>query len=484
MPFFNSFSFPKIDDEWYEYLIEWVSIQHIVYEEKYENNQLSSNEQSFTGKNGEIYDIVDYSNLTEKITELGENVNAYKNIFYIICNSRRTNIKYVLFSSGRKGSTPEEKNDYVIDEAFSFNMNAFTGLTTFLKTFIDKVSKDCTENINQRYALCGHSTGCVLSLYTGLLFFNSNNDLFQKNFKIFAAGPFKWLTTGEETKKYEDLKNINVFFSSIIEDLGYPEEIDEFLFIKNIDKTVLQRHYFPLINLNNDFTTYIIKTVNRKKYFQEESIYNKNISKDTLKHNIQILINQKIGDLHSWEKYYEYFFNYIKNNHKIYYTKDTNNKFNYDINKFKYDMKPYKFPETLVLDEPKKSFMSGFNLFKGTKPAAAEKPTEGSPAAVAASVDASATATAAAAATAAATENNTQNPIAESTVATRPAETVQQAETNKKSFMGSIANIKMPSFPTLKMRGGKKSRNKKSACKKRGTQNKKRKQKSCKRRRK
>jgi len=116
-------------------------------------------------------------------------------IYYVVLRSFATGNIYVLFSSGMVLTRDILYDNHDITEQILL-------LNTRLKTY-------CIENKKQKIALCGHSMGSALSMYTGILFQKHYNREFENNCVIFGTGIAKCL----EDTRFTRLPNIRQFIS-------------------------------------------------------------------------------------------------------------------------------------------------------------------------------------------------------------------------------------------------------------------------------
>jgi hypothetical protein len=137
------------------------------------------------GKNKGQYRIIE----TQKIIYIIENVEV--EIYYYILLSQETNNYYILFSTG-----------YVLNK----QINEIEEIVSFLQTLIKYIINiESTAKI----IICGHSFGCILSLYTGYLLNSQYPELFVSRCIIFGSGPFKFIN--KEIFAFSKLENVKIF---------------------------------------------------------------------------------------------------------------------------------------------------------------------------------------------------------------------------------------------------------------------------------
>jgi len=130
-------------------------------------------------------------------------------IFYHIMVSEVTNNVYILFPTGG------------VFEKDEFNENV--ELKKFLQVLIDKILN--TEFYQtKKIIICGHSMGCVLSIYTGMMIKEQNKSFFDKNVVIIGSAPFKYAND----ESFSNLKNVMIFVFALSKENGNRWEIDGF----------------------------------------------------------------------------------------------------------------------------------------------------------------------------------------------------------------------------------------------------------------
>jgi hypothetical protein len=116
-------------------------------------------------------------------------------IYYVVLRSFATGNIYVLFSSGM-----------VLTRDILYDNPAITEQVLLLNA---RLKSYCIENKTQKIALCGHSMGASLSMYTGVLFQKHYRKEFENNCVIFGTGIAKCL----EDANFTRLPNIRQFIS-------------------------------------------------------------------------------------------------------------------------------------------------------------------------------------------------------------------------------------------------------------------------------
>lgn len=150
------------------------------------------------GKNEKLYRLV----YTVKYDgDTGTFVPA--EIYYYILLSP-TNDIYILFPAGSVF-----KKDQLTDNP---------DLKTFLQKLVNTIFAEKLGDGN-KVIICGHSMGCVLSLYTGIMIKEQNEVFFNSNIIIIGSAPHKH---SDNTHNFSNLKNVIIFvFCTISSDNNY-----------------------------------------------------------------------------------------------------------------------------------------------------------------------------------------------------------------------------------------------------------------------
>ena len=204
------------------------------------------------GKNGVSYRLMS----TVKFDETIDN-NV---IYYYIFLSLSTNNIYILFNTGIVFTNDEFQNNK---------------LKSFLQQLIDEI---LNEHLNpeQKIIICGHSMGCVLSLYTGMMIQKTNEEFFNSKIIIIGSAPFKYSNDSLFTFSY--LPNVKIFVLCRIKD-------DKAIIDCFVDKGRGKYNYTPLTYFTANENGFLIDNINKyKKLF------------------VHI---ESCDNWHSWEMYYD-----------------------------------------------------------------------------------------------------------------------------------------------------------------------------------
>ena len=140
------------------------------------------------GKNQEYYKLL-------STVEFKGTIQYEKNtvkIYYYIFLSEKTNNIYILFPTG----------NIFYENYIETNKH----LNKFIHTLIDEILNH-TMQPNQKIIICGHSMGCVLSLYTAMVLKQTNEDFFNSNIIIIGSAPFKY----SKNEDFNYLTNVKIF---------------------------------------------------------------------------------------------------------------------------------------------------------------------------------------------------------------------------------------------------------------------------------
>ena len=358
-----------LDNQWKEYISEWISIQNIVSNKNYdkefleiltsgnkddcetkdENNCNSSNKDSnkdsnteckiynsskntkicvnakrikkfktpgtiIFGKNGLEYICLETKKLqitNTQLLALKIDINQYnthlslnKYTYYYILKSNKTNNIYILFPTG-------DRLD-IIDNTY---------LTTFLTDLISKIK--IYQNYN-KIILAGHSFGCNLALYTGILLNENDNVFFNNNCIVLGSGQYKFI----KNNTFHDLPNVKIFalalniepipvidnflnyipiYTDKVSDYYYYEPII-FLDFKNVYKNENENENIIIdIDLkdnenymsNEDYVKFLNDTKNDQAIYNDDDTF----FKERFNTNENIKIQSFF--LHSWDSYFK-----------------------------------------------------------------------------------------------------------------------------------------------------------------------------------
>ena len=218
------------------------------------------------GKNKQAYKIVDSKLLQDSWKLWGEPLPKHlPDIYYYVYISESTSHIYVNFSTGR---------------ALSQRVNLYAQINEFLGHLIDDIRSQ-TLAIGQKVVLCGHSFGCVLALYTGILIFNEDREFFDTHIIIVGSAPFKFYN---DLGDFKDLTNVKVFALYTYPETSKPEtgadgEVDSF--ITTGPSYAVNYKTMIFLNAADDDGGVITQSAIKGKIFRE---------------NVH---------LHDWNKYYE-----------------------------------------------------------------------------------------------------------------------------------------------------------------------------------
>jgi len=223
-----------------------------------------------TGKNGKKYKLV--SSKKQTIFFNDKTKKIFFDIYYHIFLSKHL---YILFSKG-----------------YSSNEDEFTniGIQNLLNPLVDLLIQDNNYlHSEQKIILCGHSLGCVLSFYTGMMILERNPDFFYSKIVIVGSAPFLFL---RQDTNFVDLPNVKVFV--------YGMKINENITV--VDPYINQGstdliNYTPL--------TYILEIVEKIQVNDEKQ----HINDDNIKY--EVIITKDIFEtttdktFHYWSNYFE-----------------------------------------------------------------------------------------------------------------------------------------------------------------------------------
>jgi hypothetical protein len=205
------------------------------------------------GKNRKSYRLM-------STVKFDENIDSAE-IYYYIFLSLSTNNIYILFPTGVVFTNDEFKN---------------IKLKSFLQQLINEILKEDLSS-DQKIIICGHSMGCVLSLYTGIIIQQTDENFFNSKIIIIGSAPFKYSNDSLFTFSY--LHNVKIFAFCII------KENEAF-----IDCFVVQGpnnfNYNPLTYFTKDYkdnNSYLIDDINTYTLFA---------------------LQEGCDFIHSWENYY------------------------------------------------------------------------------------------------------------------------------------------------------------------------------------
>jgi len=302
------------------YLEEWISIQNIVSDKKYNNTFIDTNvDNGICNKinidncktdDCEIYEKtstfekicvnkLSIKKFEDGVEILGKNNKKYKIIhdntlfehsddvisYYYILKSDDTNNIYILFSTGFVFFPV-----HLSDVEFAKNMNDLA-----------EAIIDFDKNEYNKVILCGHSMGCVIALHIGGgIIKTKDENFFNEKVIIVGSGPF---TYSETEISYNHSKNIKIFVNiGIYKNTKY---IDGYSIKNN------KNNYKPL--------TYILDG----KIIDLYGKYNNNSKEDDVYYYTGSNISElKLNYFHVWDLYYKNI-NLFKNNNKGGKTKKT-----------------------------------------------------------------------------------------------------------------------------------------------------------------
>jgi hypothetical protein len=214
------------------------------------------------GKNQQYYKLIS----SVKFNGTIHYKNNVVNIYYYMFLSEETNHIYILFPTG-----------YIFDKNYIETNN---DLKKFINDLRDKILNHQMKP-NQKIIICGHSLGCVLSLYTAMALKAKNEDFFNSNIIIIGSAPFKY----SKNEDFNYLTNVKIFAIGLkLENTVY---VDCFLY-KGPDGL---NNYKPL--------TYIIQTGSSldtyETYIDEIEII-----------PVPIVSNDYCEMYHNWKNYYDF----------------------------------------------------------------------------------------------------------------------------------------------------------------------------------
>jgi hypothetical protein len=160
-------------------------------------------------------------------------------MYYHVMLSEETNNVYILFPAGG------------IFEKDEFNKN--TELKEFLQELVDKILEQEMYKM-KKIIICGHSMGCVLALYTGMIMQKQDKDFFDNNVIIIGSAPFKYAND----ESFTNLKNVMVFVFALSRKGGNGWDLDSF-----VNQGPCEFNYKPITYVSNstpegDFDSTII----------------------------------------------------------------------------------------------------------------------------------------------------------------------------------------------------------------------------------
>jgi len=210
---------------------------------------------TIVGKNKQKYKIVSSNRLKW--------LNTFDIAWYYRLLSESTNHTYILFNSGRV--IEHKQLSYI-----------YNGL---LKSLIQEILQETSE---QKIILCGHSMGCVLSLYTGMMIQNENKIFFDSKIVIVGSAPFRFL---EKNTTFKNLPNVKVFC--------FYERQSEL-------STVIDCYRFQP-RASTDITYEPLTYITQDKQTLESSItYEDEFNKDTIG-----FFTDDCDNKHAWSNYFE-----------------------------------------------------------------------------------------------------------------------------------------------------------------------------------
>lgn len=166
------------------YIQEWSDIQHIVTDKSFDtflSDEASRSKQDFC-----VIDSVYLGAVQLTTTQI--------DLYCCMVRSTRTNVVYILFSSGivltKSDLEQRELNDR-------------------LHILIGKI----IQNKLHVHVLAGHSMGCVLALYTGYLMFSADNHVFRRHIVVLGTAGARWMLDDHHYASYTNLPNVKLFLS-------------------------------------------------------------------------------------------------------------------------------------------------------------------------------------------------------------------------------------------------------------------------------
>lgn len=329
-----------LSDECKGYISEWVSIQNIVSNKKYDKEflePLSQNEiddckekqieqcetdqrcKIYTnskdiqkcvkkdrikkfknkntiirGKNGVLYNCLDAKKLeipnsellalltTDKTNQYNTHVKLMRYTYYYVLKSENTNNIYILFPTGGRLD--------IIDNII---------VTDFLNKLIEDIIQKY-ENYN-KIILAGHSFGCALALYTGMILKKKYQEVFDTKCIVLGSGTYKFIKN-EDYLSFQNISNVKIFALAL--DLN-PMVVDTFLdyppiYIDHSNDASYER-YSPITFL--DFTIFC---TNDKKYHSEKNTIIENIDLNDYMPNTEyadFLRNPGVVELNPYDEF-------------------------------------------------------------------------------------------------------------------------------------------------------------------------------------
>ena len=115
-----------------------------------------------------------------------------------IFQRKNTNDVYLAFSTGR-----------LIKDIYTA-----VAPKDFIEKTLEYIKTNYYENRNnevQNIILCGHSQGCVMAQYIGLLIMKDRPDIFNQKYWIIGSGPFHWIHHEDEAIFTKNAKKIAIF---------------------------------------------------------------------------------------------------------------------------------------------------------------------------------------------------------------------------------------------------------------------------------
>lgn len=219
------------------------------------------------GKNQQYYKLIS----TVKFNGTIHYKDNIVNIYYYMFLSEETNHIYILFPTG-----------YIFDENYIETNNE---LKKFINDLRDKILNHQMKP-NQKIIICGHSLGCVLSLYTAMALKDKNKDFFNSNIIIIGSAPFKY----SKNEDFNYLTNVKIFAIGLkLENTVY---VDCFLY-KGPNGL---NNYKPL--------TYIIQTGSNLDTY--ETYIDEIKDNETDITPVPIMNNDYCEMYHNWKNYYDF----------------------------------------------------------------------------------------------------------------------------------------------------------------------------------
>ena len=246
----------SLSEQWKTYIREWISIENIVANKEYNKTFLL--EREYDSCNEKTY--CDFCNMGNY-----EACCKYKigNEFKCVSNDRiktfnkpgtiiESKEKNLFFKILESKQLPEFNNDreyhdkqfiqftyyYILQSTRTKYIYILfpTGsvLDIFENTDIKNFLQELVNNLLNKYKnstkiiLSGHSYGCVLALYTGILLQSTNNDFFENKCIILGSGPYQFIKKNDtdintDTNTNIDTKPKNVFTFKSITNLFNPK---------------------------------------------------------------------------------------------------------------------------------------------------------------------------------------------------------------------------------------------------------------------